>query len=207
MYVYFKDQLIFLTVSVLCGVFLSFIYDIFRVLRIARGYNIKKTPIPEDYRPKSKFLSLYTDHYLTSVKKKRSSKIAFLMFMADDILFSVIISLFVVVIVYGYNNGIPRAFSFFGFCLGFCLWRMTGGRVVIYLSERICFLVGALFFYLFYPIYFLFTKIKKLIYKTYFVLYNKRVKAKKQKKEKIIEKNEETKMKLISSSIIYMEKK
>ena len=207
MYVHLKDQLVFLVVSFLCGFALSIVYDIFRVLRMARGYNITTLPIKEDRSTSFKIFSSYTDRYLKSVKRKSNSWIGYLIFFIDDLLFFLILTISVLIVVYGFSNGIPRAFSFLALLCGFYVWRYTFSRVVLFIFLRLFFVLGGVLFFVFYPIIILFEKFKKLIYKAKRLLYNNRVKRKEKRELKNSSETITEGKTIISSGVIYMEKR
>lgn len=182
MHVYLKDHFIFLFASFVVGIFLCISYEVFRVLRVARGVRYNNRASPEFVFEKYKAFRFYNARIKKSADKKRRFISETLLTFIEDIFYSIILTVSVLVLVYGANYGIPRFFSFAGIALGFVLCRITVGKVLILFSEYICYFVGAVFFYLLCPFIFLFTKTKKVIYKCVLFVYNKYIHAKIRKK-------------------------
>ena len=173
MHVYLKDHFIFLTASFVVGLVLSFIYDMFRLIRIVRTRRyISKHP-PSQVLSSLRLISFYEDQR----KKTFNKKSELLFIFVEDILYSVIVCIFTLILVYGFNYGKIRLFSVVGMIFGFYAWRFTFGRLVIYICEYLIYLITVLLFYVLFPFSFLIRKIKKVIYKFTNLLYNKLVRV------------------------------
>ena len=173
MHVYLKDHFVFLVSSFFVGMLLSLIYDVFRVLRVARGIRYSRSISPERTMSGISFLALYNRRCEKRKNGEWKKKTEFFLFLIEDIIYSLLCTVIILVLIYGANYGIPRFFSFVGMFFGFLLCRITVGKAIMLASEYICYFIGAVFFYLFYPFSILFIKIKKVIYKLYFLLYNR----------------------------------
>lgn len=173
MHVYLKDHFAFLFESFFVGVLLSVTYDIFRIIRVARGVRYDRITSPEHIFSRYSFLRIYNEFSKKRCNKNNRGIRNTVFFFLEDIFYSLIITLTVLILVYGANYGIPRLFSFVGMLLGFFIYRITLGRFVILFSEYICYFAGAIIFYLFYPFIFLLIKTKKVIYKSLLIIYNK----------------------------------
>ncbi len=178
MHVYLKDQFVFLAASFAVGIFLSLLYDVFRVLRVSRGNRYSKGLSPEKIISKVCLLKLYNSFSKRRSDKKRNQNIEYILVLLEDILYSLLLCMTVQILVFGGNFGIPRFFSFVGIMAGFILSRITFGKVIMLTSEYIAYFIGAFLYYLLYPFYFLFLKIKKVIYKLSNMVYNRYVKVK-----------------------------
>ena len=185
MHVYLKDQLVFLVASFFAGVFLSLLYDVFRVLRVSRGNRYAGGLSPERVASKLKLLSRYNSYSERRSKKKQMQKTEYILVAAEDVFYSLLLVLTVQVLVFGGNYGIPRFFSFFGIIVGFFISRVTIGKLIMLLSEYITYFAGAVIYYLLLPFYFLVLKIKKMIYKFKNMIYNRYVRARICKNSKI----------------------
>ena len=104
--------------------------------------------------------------------KSYSEKGDLILIFTEDILYSFIVCIFMLILVYGYNYGEIRLFSVIGTILGFYVWRITIGNVIIYLCEYCLYFISVLLFYVLFPFTFLIRKIKKVIYKSINLLYN-----------------------------------
>ncbi len=162
------------------GVFFGVLYDVFRILRVARVPNIipqgrfyKKISIPNDkmHRKNIKYIFRLSDRALTFI---------------EDIIFWILITLGEMLFIYHVNGGEIRIYFFLLTLLGTSLYFFTAGKVVMYFSVRIIFIVRCLlywtFFVIIYPIkkiFCLFKRISKFIYSKAVVpvlkcIYNKR---------------------------------
>lgn len=108
----------FLIFSFFAGIVFGAVYDVFRIRRIAFA------------RDKTR-----------RVIKRVDAVIIFL----EDVIFSLFIAVTMILICYKLYFGIPRWYSFGGAALGFFIYRITLGRLVIKLADKIIALVIAFF--------------------------------------------------------------
>ncbi len=184
MYVYIKDQFVFLICSFCSGIFLSLLYDLFRIVRVSRGNRYSNKLSPEHVISKCRILKLYNRYSVRRSEKIQNKRTEFILVFAEDIIYSAFVILTVQILVFGGNYGIPRLFSFVGIAVGFLLCRISLGKMFMLVSEYISYFAGALIYYILYPFYYLFVKIKKMIYKTNNMIYNRYVKRILKKKSK-----------------------
>lgn len=142
--------------SFLClGVILGAVYDFFRVLRISRkGTDDLSGGIYDKIRPKKSISKLQkllrlTDNALT---------------FTEDILFWMIVFASEAIYIYYINDGEPRIDCFILSVAGFMLYRISIGRIVVYLSQQIIFFVRCLLFWTTYIIMYPVRIIWKFIY-------------------------------------------
>ncbi len=141
--------------SFLClGVILGAVYDFFRVLRISRkdtddlsgGIYDKIRPKKSISKPQ-KLLRL-TDNALTFI---------------EDILFWMIVFASEAIYIYYINDGEPRIDCFILSAAGFMLYRISIGRIVVFLSQQIIFFARCLLFWSGYIIIYPVRVMQKLI--------------------------------------------
>ena len=209
MHVYQSDLFLFLLASVLCGMLLSGLYDLFRVCRSIFGGNIRGRFSPDSLLGEVGFLSRYNKH--RNKHKKREESYAFLIIQfAFDIIYFICVSAAVVLLFYGFNWGRSRLFSFVGLSGGFFLWRIIFGRIIMLFFEYLFYLLGALLYFCFIPLVFLAQKIKKTIYKPFGVVYNKYIEVKNMKKTaklRQLQLSKQNSMKSVGNNIVVMEKR
>jgi len=131
--------------AVLLGVIFGIIYDIFRILRISRVphlvpkgkfYNLIK--IPERKKAKQrKNLLLFSDILIT---------------FAEDIAFWIIVSIGEILFMYHVNGGVVRVYFILCTFLGAAFYFFTIGKITMYFSVRIIFLIRCLLYWCFYII-------------------------------------------------------
>lgn len=108
----------FLIFSFFAGIVFGAVYDVFRIRRIAFA------------RDKTR-----------RVIKRVDAVIIFL----EDVIFSLFIAVTMILICYKLYFGIPRWYSYGGAALGFFLWRVTAGKLVIKLADKIIAAISAFF--------------------------------------------------------------
>lgn len=188
MYVSMSEHSLMLLYSVLLGFFLGASYDIIRLSRIAVGMKYGATNAGKyDY---SQYALIGRFFYSKAKKKERKKGLFISLFVFfGDVLFCLFCSVSVAIFIYYFNSGEFRAFVLVGAFVGFLIYYFTLGKIVIYLSEKIIFTIKLLLlyvaFFILYPIYYLFSKIKRIFWiiiqknvliirKTYDIMYVKR---------------------------------
>ncbi len=141
--------------SFLClGVMLGAVYDFFRVLRISRkGTDTLSGGIYDKIRPKNSLAKprkviLHTDSVLTFI---------------EDILFWMTVLVSEAIYIYYINDGEPRTDHFVLSAAGFMLYRISIGRIVVFLSRQIIFFARCLLFWSVYIIMYPVRVMQKLI--------------------------------------------
>lgn len=94
--------------SIIIGVILGVVYDVFRIQRITMESDNK---------------------YITVIRD--------IIIFVEDIIFAVISAVFIVVMIFHVNDGQIRWFVLFGTGVGFIIYYNTIGRIVILCSEKI----------------------------------------------------------------------
>lgn len=110
----------FLVVSFLCGLFFGAVYDIFRIRRIAFR--------PSRQEKQGRLLRFFGRHL---------SRIDTVIIVWEDILFFLLVAVTMILVSFRLSYGIPRWYAFGAALGGFFLWRVTLGRCVMHLAERI----------------------------------------------------------------------
>lgn len=120
------------------GVLLGAVYDLLRIRRIAFAptdtYGVAFTPV---------LLSVWNEKAV-----KRRSRGTILLFV-EDILFALLAAVLFLLLFYGANNGVVRWYAFFGAGASFCVYRLTIGRLIMRLSDRIISGIRTLFIWLY----------------------------------------------------------
>ena len=166
MYVSMSELSLMFLYSILLGFFLGASYDIIRLTRIAVG--VKYGTSGEKNYSFAKY-SLIGKFFYSKEKNPSRKKHSFLpvFIFLGDVTFCLFSSVAIAIFIYYFNSGEFRAFVLFGAALGFIIYYFTLGKMVIYLSERIIFIIKLvslyLLFFVSYPFYFLFDKIKRII--------------------------------------------
>ena len=188
---------------------MSLLYDLLRVLRIARCTGPLSSESTGSFIGKWRIFRGYNEYRRRKIKNDDSIGHLILYFV-EDVLYFLVVALIVVLLFYGFNWGKARLFSVVALFFGFFAWRYTVGWIVLHLFEWIFYFVGALVYFLLYPFTFFALKIKKVIYKSFRMIYNKYdndKKVRRKKKEEKILHAEKEKMKQIKMHIVVMERK
>ena len=168
MHVYLKDHFTFLYASFICGLLLSLIYDVFRIIRMFGG---GQKSIHIDKHSRFFSCSFFKFYERNNTDKKRSFLFDAFVFI-EDILFSMAACVLLLIIIYAFNYGRIRLFSIVAISCGFFVWRAISSRTVFVILEYLIYMIKVLLFYLFFPLHFLIIKIKKMIYKLVLIIYN-----------------------------------
>ena len=134
--------------AAILGVFFGFVYDIFRILRISR--------IPY-LAPKGKFYELITPKKQAEKQRKKPPKKIFalsdtVLTFIEDIIFWIVASLGEILFIYHVNGGVIRVYFILCTFAGAALYFFTAGKITMYFSVRIIFLIRCLLYWTFYII-------------------------------------------------------
>ena len=161
---FFYDSAINVFSFVCLGAVLVAVYDVFRVLRLSRkgGGNLSRG-IYDKLKPKKGIMTVRTPKFL----KLTDGTLTFI----EDIFFWIIVFLAEEIYIYYINAGEPRADFFLLSVLGFVLYRVSLGRLVIFLSGQIIFfvrcLLSRLVYVIIYPVRMLWKFISKIVSKAW----------------------------------------
>lgn len=161
---FFYDSAINVFSFVCLGAVLGAVYDVFRVLRLSRkgGGNLSGG-IYDKPKPKKGIMTVRTPKFL----KLTDGTLTFI----EDIFFWIIVFLAEEIYIYYINAGEPRADFFLLSVLGFVLYRVSLGRLVIFLSGQIIFfvrcLLSRLVYVIIYPVRMLWKFISKIVSKAW----------------------------------------
>ncbi len=115
----------------LLGVGLGAVYDAFRITRVFLGVSYTKAA--------SERLQRIRLPYLAPRPPRRTSRVLGAVVFFEDLLFALIGGVAMILLFYQINNGKIRFPAFFLAALGFFLYRITLGRVVMLASQAIAF--------------------------------------------------------------------
>ena len=133
----FSDRLFFVIgIAIVCGAFLGAVYDIFRIARIAssRDDSIRKSKSTDVRKRKRRLPERITEYILLFL---------------EDLVFSLIVAFSVILFIYKFNGGISRFYILFSIGLGFLLYHLTLGKLVIKCSTAIIHFVKTLLLFVF----------------------------------------------------------
>lgn len=123
--------------SMALGVLLGLVYDILRIRRIAfaptASFGRAQAPIP---------LTAWDG------KPQRRSVAGTLLLFVEDLLFAFFAAILFLLLFYSLQDGVVRWFAFAGAGLAFCLYRLTIGRLLMRLSDRIVWAVRTVLLWL-----------------------------------------------------------
>ena len=166
---FFYDSCRTILLFLLPGVFLGVIYDIFRILRIARTRKLAVSgAFYEKIRPKKALFPSFSSRFSIS----KSLKIAdTAVIFAEDILFWLLAATTEILFFFHTNNGEIRIYSVLISILGFFLYHHTVGVLVISCAAQLVFLCRCLIYWIFYvilyPLKFFIKWIKQLYMATF----------------------------------------
>ncbi len=118
-----EKLVVILLYSIVIGVFMGMVYDVFRIRRMVYILNLKN---------KEK-------------KYKTRERIEFLIVFLEDIIYALICAVIMCIFVFYMNSGRMHAVIPFGTLLGFVLYYKTIGRAVMFCSEKIINFIRLLF--------------------------------------------------------------
>ncbi len=121
---FFYDPWLLILFFFIPGVVLSALYDIFRILRIART-DPKGSVIPKLY------VRLGIERKRRLQSEKRKLQFDFWLVFTEDLLFCFIAALTELLLFFHLNGGVIRAPGLFLSALGFFAYRLTLGKIVI----------------------------------------------------------------------------
>ncbi len=148
--------------AILLGIFFGVLYDVFRILRISRlSYII----------PNGKFYEFIKIPEKNFLKGKKIFKSIFklsdnLITLFEDLAFWILASICEILFIYHINGGYVRIYFIVCTFLGTAAYFFTFGKLTIYFSVRIIYLLRCLLYWLFYiiiyPIRIIFLIFKKI---------------------------------------------
>lgn len=114
----------FLVVSFLCGLCFGAVYEVFRIRRVAARMPHGKT------------------------KKRRRRWLEPVLVACEDVLFSLFAAVTLILVSFKLYYGVPRWYAYGAALLGFLLWRMTLGALILACASRILALIDRFFAFL-----------------------------------------------------------
>ena len=133
MIAFFYDSWTLILKFLIPGIFLGAVYDIFRLLRIARSestYSARKA-IRNRFFPRTKA------HGKISRLRISDAAIVFI----EDIVFFLIVAVTEILAVYYINEGEIRIYCLLVSVLGFFAYQKTLGRVIVFFSKKILYFI------------------------------------------------------------------
>lgn len=151
-------------IAIFLGIFFGIVYDAFRIIRISRlPYLMPQGRLYEYIKiPRQK---------TNKIRKKIANILNFsdnIIIFAEDMFFWIIASIAEILFIYHINGGVIRIYFILCTFLGAAVYFFSVGKLTIYFSVRIIFLLRCLLYWLFYiiiyPIRMIFAVLKKIIY-------------------------------------------
>lgn len=164
---FFYDSYKLLCKAILLGVILGAIYDIFKMIRIAKkSDNIPCGAFFKKIYPKKTIFG--SDKH----SEKEADKTADTIFTVfEDILYFIISALFEILFFLGENDGEIRIYCIVFIVIGFLVYEKTIGKIVAFFSSRIIFLVRCLLYWVIYIIIFPIRTLFELVKKAFMQIY------------------------------------
>ena len=133
--------------GILCGAALGVLWDIFRLTRVMLGVpypsrgakSMYERPLPFLKRP----LGLRSEG-----RSRIRAGVRIAVIFLEDVVFGVVGAAVMILLVYVTNDGVFRVMAPAGMLIGFCLYYVTVGRLVLSLSQMIVFCLRAGMLYL-----------------------------------------------------------
>lgn len=119
--------------ALLLGIVLGGVYDILRISRVFLGVHYSR-------RAARRLQSLRLP-LLPPAKKKKESRALGIVIFFEDLLFCVFSGICLILLFYAANNGNFRFLALLIVGIGFLLYRGTAGRLVMWFSEAIAFVI------------------------------------------------------------------
>lgn len=157
---FFYDSALLILKSLLIGAIIGAVFDFFRILRISRAKkSAPRGKLFEKIKPRKPLFK--KSEKLHGFFNKVSTWLAFF----EDVLFfiisAIVISLFFLI----ENDGEIRIYCLVFSCVGFFVYYVTAGKIIIKFSEEIIFCAECLLYWIFYiiilPIRFILSKIPR----------------------------------------------
>lgn len=149
---FIEKQLLIVLNSVILGLIFGAIYDIIRISHIMCAIA----------------------SYSGENRGMRSGKAAFLIFVAGDFVYVIVVSVMLSFFVYWQNNGVIRSFIVFPCIAGFVVYHVTIGKIVMYFSEAVVRFIRLVFRYtVAIPVIFLLKIVRKNVCLIYSVTIRK----------------------------------
>ena len=145
-------------ISAFLGISIGIIYDVFRIFRIARvAYLIPQGKFYNTIKPKEN--NIFNSCNFKKIFRVSSSFLT----LAEDVIFWILISLAQILFIYHINDGEIRIYFFIFEAIGAVLYFFTVGKLIIYFSVRIIFLIRCLLYWTFYIIIYPIRRILSLL--------------------------------------------
>ena len=158
------------------GAALGLLYDGMRLIRIFFGEHFSSVA--------NRFRDVKLPLIHMSEERKKRSRLLSVLIFAEDFIFCLVAAVAMILLFYQINNGKLRAWAFPMAGVGFYLYRITVGRLVMLCSETVAFLLEAAFRYLCFfvmlPWKWVFTRVALAVYQAW-----QRCKDRKEKRERM----------------------
>ena len=139
---FFYDSCLMFFQFLIPGIFLGAVYDIFRIIRIARNDQTQR--LSEAIRKR-----FFLEKKISKKKREKNpSKRENVLIFMEDIFFFLIVAVTEILAVYYYNDGEIRIYCLMFSAIGFLCYQKTVGRLVIALSEKILYLLRKIIYFL-----------------------------------------------------------
>ncbi len=135
--------------SIALGTFLGAVYDAVRIGRIFLGVSYSRAAGVQLSGIKLPIISKFKKENKRKGKGIPSLALDILVF-AGDLLFCIFAALVLVIFIYHSNDGRARWMVFFGTAAGFAVYYFTLGKIVMFFSSYIVFVIRSVLSYLFF---------------------------------------------------------
>ncbi len=141
MITFFYDSYRLILFFLLPGMGLGAIYDVFRILRIARTDS------------QGSVLSMLLAHFkiqkpMDIQSEQKKQKAEWYIVFIEDFIFCILASLTELLLFYHLNGGVIRVYAIFISVLGFVLYKITLGRLIMFLAKNMILIFRRVLYFL-----------------------------------------------------------
>ena len=138
-----KNQLITMLFSIILGMFIGLIYDIFKILRLMTGLELSP-------KMQNKLNKIRLPLIVKKNNKKSNNTKKYILYIIWDILFCIAITPIIQIFVYATSFGIFRWYILIGIALGFTCYYYTVSKIIAPVYEFILLGIWVVFKYILY---------------------------------------------------------
>lgn len=132
--------------GIVCGAVLGVLWDVFRLTRVMLGFSYPSRSADKLYAQPLPLLGKTLPRH-SGQKKSLCDRLGGVILFAEDVVFGLVCGVVMSLLVYVTNDGIFRAMAPIGMLIGFLIYYLTVGRLVLSVSQILVFALRALALY------------------------------------------------------------
>ncbi len=138
---FFYDSFELIFIFVFPGVLFGAVYDVIRILRIARS-DSKGSMTP-------KLFAHFKISYMPRLQnEKRKERLDLILVFIEDFVFCLFVALGELLLFYHLNDGVIRVWGLILSAIGFLIYKLSIGKIMIYMAKRIIYALRRLLYIL-----------------------------------------------------------